>query len=295
MFVETEIPANSPTVTVRVNGGLGNQLFQYAAARSLALDRRAKLMLDLSFYDKRRHRSYQLNEFAIRADNISSVHRFRWVHSLRKLGNRLLRLDAPEYFEPHFQFDRGLQNLEVPCVLNGYFQSPYYFQHHAETIRQELRPPEIQTEESRHLAEVLASPDSVSVHVRRGDYVTNAKAHQVFAECGADYYRRALERVPQGGPVVVFSDDIAWAQDNLPKVREFIFAGHSGSTGRRSNLEDLWLMTRAEHHIIANSTFSWWGAWLAENQQGTTIAPDQWFRESREKSVDLIPGHWIRL
>ena len=295
MLIDQMIPAELTAITVRVNGGLGNQLFQYAAARSLALDRRTKLVLDRSFYDKRRHRSYELDKLGICGDCLVPVHGYRWVHSLRKLGRRVFRLDAAEYFEPHFHFDPKLQSIEVPCILNGYFQSPRYFQHHADTIRRELRPPEATDEESRRLAGILEDADSISLHVRRGDYVTNAKARQVFAECGQDYYLRALDRIPNGGPVVVFSDDITWAQQHLPTTRKLIFSGQANDTKRRSGLEDLWLMTKAEHHIIANSTFSWWGAWLAEKQNGTKIAPDRWFCESREKSADLIPDEWIRL
>lgn len=280
-----------PQVTVHISGGLGNQLFQYAAARSHALRQSAELVLDVSFYDKGRHRQFELDQFPIRARIAGSTTRSRWLRPFTELGKSLLRMDQREYNEPHFAFDPSLLERSAPVVLHGYFQSQRYFDEHADSIREELAPPSALDQESQRLAAILTEPGSVSVHVRRGDYITNPKAAQMFHECSPNYYAQALERFPRRAPVVVFSDDINWAKQNLRSLQELAFAGMDGP---RAGLADLWLMTLAENHVIANSSFSWWGAWLSK-RSGTTIAPRQWFRTTDKDTSDLIPADWIQL
>lgn len=280
----------APSVTVRTSGGLGNQLFQYAVGRSLAISRGTKLVLDASFYDPRRHRRFELDQFPIQAEVKNYSRDFRMVRQAKALGKKLLRADPPKYREPHFHFDASLLAVKLPVILDGYFQSPRYFEQHADVIRSELSPPQPLDAESAELGGVLRHPDSVTLHVRRGDYVSNPKARETFHECSATYYQDALERIPGNGPVVVVSDDIEWARENLPRTREMYFAGERMA---RSGLADLWLMTQGEHHIIANSTFSWWGAWLSLKRTGTTVAPRNWFRTLQYDTRDLLPAEWI--
>ncbi len=277
---------------MKISGGLGNQLFQYAAARSLALEKNADLILDASFYDSGRHRSFDLEKFAIRPNTVSRAVGPRWVGRLKAIGRRILRADDAQYFEPHHHFDSRVFELQPPCVLHGYFQTDRYFQRHASMIHSELQPPAATDPESVAVAGIMRQTKAVTLHVRRGDYVTNAKARCVFSECGPDYYQRALDLIPDASPVFVFSDDIAWCRLHLPRDREFIFVGEQGT---RDAVADLWLMTQASHHIIANSTFSWWGAWLSENRDGRKIAPEQWFCEQNDRARDLVPQEWIRV
>lgn len=281
--------SNVPCVTVRTSGGLGNQLFQYAVGRSLAITRGAKLVLDATFYDPRRHRRFELDQFPIEAEVRNYSQNCRIVRQAKAFGKKLFRVDPPEYREPHFHFDPSLLAVRLPVVLAGYFQSPRYFELHADLIRRELAPPQPLDAESLELAEVLCHQDSVTLHVRRGDYVSNPKARETFYECSAKYYQDALQRVPGNGPVVVVSDDISWARENLPRTRPMHFAGEKGA---RSGLADLWLMAQGKHHIIANSTFSWWGAWLSTTCTGTTVAPRHWFRTSKYDTRDLLPKEW---
>lgn len=275
---------------MEVTGGLGNQLFQYAAARSLALSQGADLLLDTSFYDRGRHRTFELDRFPIRADIVGQKPQARWLRPLKTLSNKLFRLDQPSYHEPHFTFDPGFVQLTAPQRLTGYFQSPRYFESHVEQVHAELTPPAPQDAESQRLAEILQQPNSISLHVRRGDYVNNPKASATYHECSPDYYTRALQRLPEGA-IVVFSDDPAWVQTQLNVGRPLHIASADLA---RSAIADLWLMTQAQHHIIANSTFSWWGAWLS-SRPGTTIAPKNWFRSSEYSTCDLLPEHWIQV
>tara|TARA_R110002049_G_scaffold46487_1_gene135142 strand:- start:88475 stop:89326 length:852 start_codon:yes stop_codon:yes gene_type:complete len=274
-----------PSVTVKLSGGLGNQLFQYAAARALALRSDARLILDTTFYRSRRHRDLELDAFPIQADGVLSS------GTLSKLVRKFVA-KSDGYREPHFHFDPQLTQLNPPVVLDGYFQSERYFNDQAPTIRGDLRCPEPVDDQIRQLGQRIRDSGATSLHVRRGDYVTNKNASGTFCTCTMDYYRNAMERIPGDDPVYVFSDDLAWAKENLPPVKNLIFAE---SDRARRGLDDLWLMTHARNHIIANSTFSWWGAWLADSQDGLTIAPVHWFVDESTNDRDLIPAHWIRV
>lgn len=276
-------PAIDATVTVEIAGGLGNQMFQYAAARALALRHGAKLVLATSFYRRGRHRSFELSRLPIEAE----VGR---TGGLPGFG-RLFRSKAPIYTEPHFHFDAGLATLKPPVRLKGYFQSWRYFAGHENTIRAELSPSMPDDGESLKLAVDMASGDWAALHVRRGDYVTPKNRAQLDM-CGVDYYRDAMGLLPADCRVLVFSDDIAWAKAHLPPVRPLIFAG---GVAPREGFADLWLMSRARFHIIANSSFSWWGAWLAGRGDGFVVAPERWFGESTVNTSDLVPDNWRRL
>lgn len=277
--------ADEKIVTVAISGGLGNQMFQYAAARALALRSGAEVRLDLSFYHKRRHRQFELNAFPIVATEAEAARAGFWA---RVAGSR----PTPRYRESGHRFDPTLLERALPIVLEGYFQSARYFEGSAEAIRRELAPPAAQDSESLAIAQAMRDANSASLHVRRGDYVSNARANATHGTCSVDYYRRAMEQLPGNGPVFVFSDDIDWAQANLPDVRRLVFVG---KTAPRSGLADLWLMTLAQHHIVANSSFSWWGAWLAEPGHGTTFAPARWFADTTLDDTDMVPPEWIRV
>lgn len=274
--------------TVELSGGLGNQLFQYATARAIALRSDARLLLDLSFYRPGRHRAFELGMLPIHADIVRPSFSKRL---LSKLMGPLGRKQA-KYREPHFHFDSKVLDLKAPVRIEGYFQSEKYFTDHAETIRRELQFPPANDDDSQRLAELLHMPDSVVMHVRRGDYISNPKASKVFAECTLGYYERAMQQIPGSNSVVVVSDDIDWAEQNLPRVRELVFPSNAAN---RTALDDLWLMTQSQHNIIANSTFSWWAAWLSERPDSVTVAPHKWFNESDQSDRDLIPDRWLRV
>lgn len=276
------------SVTVRISGGLGNQLFQYAAARSLAIRCDADLILDLSFYHRGRHRSFELERFPIEAsirpapNNKMHATLSHWKHAL---------VPHTKYREKSFHYSQGFEHIDAPIVLEGYFQSFKYFTSHESSIRNELTPPELKGAYNRNLAEAISSQHSVILHVRRGDYIANPKAQKTFAQCGIDYYHKALGHLPPNSRVFVFSDDIPWARQNLKLGNSVVFIGDDTP---RSGIEDLKLMSLGHHHIIANSTFSWWGAWLAGPNKGQTIAPARWFVDENIKDSDLFPSDWIR-
>ncbi len=285
--------ANRTRCTVRISGGMGNQLFQYAAGRALSLRTGSSLRVDTSFYWRKRKRArlLELANFPI-VGNVDPIpDKFRFAHRLRSAVQQKLEA-ARTYREPHLQFDQAFRSLEAPVILEGYFQSERYFQDHTDQIRQELEIPAPTDDDSIRLAAHINETESTSLHIRRGDYATDKIVQAIYASCSLDYYHAAMERIPGNDPVFVFSDDLAWAKANLNAVKPLVFPDETKS---RSAMADFWLMSLADHHIIANSTFSWWAAWLAKPDTGITIAPAQWFNDPSIDDRDLVPDRWVRM
>lgn len=284
-------PPADPVCRVGISGGIGNQLFQYAAGRALTLRTGAKLRLDTSFFDKARHRAFCLDRFPIAAEVDCPHTRPRITRRVRRLllpGPR----GIPLFRERHIHYHAEFESIQPPVALQGYFQSERYFARDADQIRAELTVPPPSDPDSLRLAQALVEQRGTALHIRRGDYVSQAKIRQLYAECSLDYYCRAMESLGGGQTVFVFSDDIGWAKQHLPAVQPLVFVD---TDPHRDALRDLWLMTLAHHHIIANSSFSWWGAWLAGTAKGQTIAPAKWFNDPAMDDGDLIPSRWIRM
>jgi len=288
-------------IIVRLIGGLGNQMFQYAAARRLAHHHNTNLFLDVTGFASYAFRKYELDVFKIRAE-IASPDLLTHVSRSRKdavrLGIRHLLLGEIiiQYTrEPTIAFHETVISLPDVAYLDGYWQSEKYFVEIADILRKEfsfVNPPSAINQE---LLKEIGGCNSVSMHVRRGDYVSNPIAKEILGVLGIDYYIRALnfmkEKVkdPQ---IFVFSDDIPWARENLKTKFPLYFIDHNGA---EKNYEDLRLMSNCQHHIIANSSFSWWGAWLGSNSEKKVIAPKKWFNQSNMDTRDLIPDSWIKI
>ncbi len=201
----------------------------------------------------------------------------------------------PESFvaEPSFRFHPSVLDAAAPLYLHGYWQSSAYFEDCAATIRTDFTFAERLDEANQRFAREMRGVPSVSVHVRRGDYVNNPKGRSVYAECTRQYYSVAMNRmlsIHPGAHFFAFSDDPAWVRDKLcPEFRQMDIIEHNRD--RKSYL-DMRLMSSCRHHIIANSTFSWWGAWLNPDPDKMVIAPTRWFATSID-SKDLIPDTWI--
>jgi len=285
------------SVTVKVMGGAGNQMFQYAAGRALALRTGAELVLDTTWYREpfrgTAPRDFCLDRFPVSARLIEDKE--RRPGRLGKLAARVLRRFAaprvPTLREAHFHYDPRIISARPPVRLDGYFQSARYFADAETQIRAELAPPP----EAGHagaLAQRIGETTSVSLHVRRTDYTQGATA-DIHGVCTPDYYAAAVAELSQRlGPLelFVFSDDIAWAQANLDLGHPATYV----SDGRVSDLGELWLMSLCRHHVIANSTFSWWGAWLSPNPDKIVIAPRKWFAAEDFDTTDLLPESWLR-
>ena len=197
--------------------------------------------------------------------------------------------------ERHFHFDPEVASLPDGVCLEGYWQSERYFAQVADRVRHDLtleKPPA--GRDAELLAEIAAG-NAVSLHVRRGDYVTDPAASATHGVCPLDYYRRAIAFIAErvADPVFfLFSDDPEWTRANLDLGGAATLVDHNGPDRGH---EDLRLMSHCDHHIIANSSFSWWGAWLDPRPQKMVVAPRQWFRDASKDTSDLIPESWVQL
>ena len=287
-------------IVVRLIGGLGNQMFEYAAGRALALRLGTELRIDRTPFQNYNLHAYGLQHFAQHTQDAPRS-AIPYVGRFAPIGRALQRIrgDKPLNVvkETAFTFDPSILALGDDVYLDGYWQSEKYFDDAAELIRADfevLTPP---TDENRGWLDRIRDCLAVSLHVRRGDYVTARSANQFHGSCSLDYYRQAIDAVVSGlgekPTFFVFSDDQPWAQENL----DFGSHEHAFVTGNDAdkNYEDLRLMSACRHHIIANSTFSWWGGWLNPDPEKRVIAPRRWFAAEGMSTRDLIPSSWEQL
>lgn len=289
-------------IIVQLNGGLGNQLFQYAAGRRLAIHHHVPLKLDLRSYEQAQAvvRTYRLSQFAISAaaaDN-HEIWRLRGDESrigrAYRWGQARLPIRQRRYVrEPHFHVEPAILELGSTAYLEGYWQSERYFADISATLREDLTLPP-PSGRNRELAEAIKSSTAVSVHVRRTDYL-NPRNLAIHGVCSLDYYRAAIDlleaKVPQA-QFYIFADDPNWARANLMNGPRMQIVDHNGP---EHDYEDLRLMSYCRHHIIANSSFSWWGAWLNPAPQKLVVAPARWFITAERDTRDLLPPTWLRL
>lgn len=271
-------------IVAHIIGGLGNQMFMYAAGRAVALRRGVPLKLDLTHFGDYGLRRYELDCLNIDVREAATA---RELSQLAGFGN-IYR--EPEYF----RFDPRVLDLPAPLYLRGYFQSFKYLAGIETVLRREFTLKALPTAQDQAVLDEIAATNAVMLHVRRGDYVSNPETLSVHGVCSLDYYRAALAEIRrrvQDPTIFVFSDDIYWVQKHLRPDVPTIYVGHNRGD---ESFRDLRLMAACRHHIIANSSFSWWGAWLAAHPQQVVIAPDRWMTRLYNLD-DLLPPGWTRL
>jgi hypothetical protein len=190
------------------------------------------------------------------------------------------------------QFDSNIYKVKDKVYLVGYWQTEKYFSCIESSLRKEIRLKEPISGQNAHMAEQIRDVNSISLHVRRGDYVSNPRYRRKFGVCSLSYYQLAIEMIARKSSnphLFVFSDDIEWARENLETSYLITYVDHNS---KRDAHQDLHLMSLCKHHITANSTFSWWGAWLCENPDKIVVTPERWFKQSDQKMHDLIPEGW---
>ena len=282
-------------------GRTGNHLFQYALGRVLAEKHGVPLLLDASWFNA--------EGWAEVSHFLRLPIRAKVLRRLPLAARALRKFTGRHYWEyGHFplfrenpddqSFDPRFLDAPPDCLLFGYFQTPQYFEGIATDLRRELEgllgdAYQIQTEGGAapriDLLDSLGNPESVAIHVRRTDYLT----HPVFQVCGSQYYQSAVERMRMripGARFFVFSDDPDWCRSQFTdEDHEIVDSGRHS----KNPLHDLHLMSRASHHIIANSTYSWWAAWLAEKPGQQVMMPDRWYARDIHAPIGekLLP-HW---
>ncbi len=281
-------------IVVRLHGGLGNQMFQYAYGRALARLGTTRVVFEATSYASNNLRGYELDVWQTQVSLLDAAEVPRlpsnfggrgWRMALE--GRRPLRKVSERPFGFHPRFLRTTDHT----YRVGYWQDERFFAAAAEDIRREFRPARPVSNETADVVRRIESCDSVAVHVRRTDYLRVPS----MLVCDLGYYRRCFDQLLAERPglkAFVFSDDLAWCRRNLRLACPTYYVGHTnGATAH----EDLWMMSRCRRHVIPNSSFSWWAAWLKVDPAGETYVPTPWFNDPKQPADDIAPPAWRRV
>jgi|SRR3989338_338744 len=281
-------------IIVALTLGLGNNLFQYSVARRLSLERNTELLFDVS--GQNRDRQQFILSYISRFNMAGTVATKKQIMKI-KILNRLNFINTDYknsvFYEDAYEFNPSVINAPKNAYLSGYWQSEKYFDTIKDTIRLDVTLKEPADGRYREILDKIKSSDSVAVHIRRGDYMWD-KNLRIFATCTPDYYLRAETLIADkiSSPAFyIFSDDIEWVKKNIPFNHPAVFV----TDGNLTDCQELMLMRECKHDIIANSTFSWWGAWLNGNPDKIVIAPQKWFTDPGMNAGGLIPSEWIKI
>lgn len=285
-------------------GGLGNQMFQYAAGRALSLDLNEDLRFSVDqFSEYQSHNGFELADvFALPSMKVASsseleqVLGWRSSRKVRRVMTRLPRLFKGKHWvdEANIQVFSNRHQAGRDFYLHGYWQAERFFIRHAAQIKHDFVFTHGISAADQKLLEQMRMKPSVSVHVRRGDY--NSRRNQsIYAQTNVAYYRSAMAHIRErvtDAQFFVFSDDPVWVTEKLlPHLGPLTVVKHN--VGKNA-ANDLRLMMNADHNVIANSTFSWWAAWLNDNPKRIVLAPKNWYVDDH-RGVDIVPDDWIRL
>jgi hypothetical protein len=293
-------------IIAAIMGGLGNQMFIYATGHAMARRANTDLRLSLRFFATYDHanlppRPYALDHFAITARPMTPFQRLRVLKTVlpampdrrRRLAGRLLPVPRMAWVDDRMLGDDPrVHHPARTTLLTGGWQSEKLFGEYRDDLLREFRFREPPTGRNAELAREIAGSEAIAVHFRRTDYL---KAETQTKPCSPDYYRRALQTTRAAYPngrYFIFTDDPDWvrAHADLPDGSTLV----SHNLGPAS-FEDMRLMSLCRHFVIANSTFSWWGAWLSTQPGKTVIAPAIWYEGGSSAEADLVPESWTRM
>jgi hypothetical protein len=290
-------------IITKLIGGLGNQLFQYSLGKSLAVKKNTELKLDISGFEKYKLHAYSLNHFNITENIATEKEIAKFQKYKRKPGkkwflyNKLITDEKKYYTERQFHFDEEIFNISDNCYIDGYWQTEKYFKNIEKIIRKECTVKSPISGKNAEIMKKIQSGNSVSMHIRRGDYASNPATNDYFGTFGPEYYKKAMTIIAekrQNPHLFVFSDDHEWVKKNIILPYPTTYVDHNGAD---KNYEDLRLMSLCDHFVISNSSFSWWGAWLSKNPNKIVIGPKKWFNKVKPniKTDDIMPEEWIRI
>ena len=293
-------------IIVKLMGGLGNQMFQYAAGRYLANLHQTELLFDLSYLLKdpkgaytKRHLELSIFTINLNIASDSDIKVFKIDQSNKY--TRTIQRNFPFLFsniyaaESGFGYQRAFSGFPKNTYLEGFWQSERYFKSIESILKNDFQLKEPLNEENKKWMNQIVSCESVSLHIRRGDYVSNTNSQHSHNNCNNEYYIKALNKIKQkhnNSKVFVFSDDLKWCKENLKLDNTTYFV----DANQANNFHlDMYLMSQCKHNIIANSSFSWWAAWLNSNKDKMIVAPVNWFSDKLLNTKDLIPSSWIKI
>jgi hypothetical protein len=290
-------------IIVKLSGGLGNQLFQYSFGRYLSLKHNTELKLDVQLNINASDftpRLLGLSKYNIDLNYVTNNE----IESCKffKIGNlsrieRKLNQSFP-FLNKRYVVEKSFTILNKDlllddCYYDGYWQSEYYFKSIKNILINDLQFNFELNESNKLLGEDISNSMSVSLHIRRSDYLSVSSNSKIFSICTLKYYRDAISyfNLKFGKPIFyIFSDDIAWAKENFVG-ENFVIV----DVNQDDPHSDMYLMSQCKHNIIANSSFSWWGAWLNSNVDKVVVCPSEWYRNN-ETNINairsLIPKEW---
>jgi len=289
-------------IIIKLKGGLGNQMFQYALGRRLSLESNDPLKLDLSWFFDKEVRRVELENFNVPADlklpdNWYHLPPFSRNQKIRMIFSKMDKM-LPERFRFYFKeasnglFDTRVLDLKGSKYLEGYWHSEKYFEPIKGQIRADFtlkKPFELQ--DQKLVEEMSSNPHSVSVHIRRGDYVSDYRIIGAHYICTPDYYTETMQlmkkKLGDGVVFYIFSDDPDWCRTEMQYPSDFRII----SDGQRPINHELVMMSHCNNAIMSNSSFSWWGAWLIEDPDKSVVYPAKWF--NRHSSSDIPLKNWL--
>lgn len=281
-------------------GGLGNQMFQYACGRALSLRTKQSLQISTDQFDSYAlHNGFELTEVfnlnptVISNEDLKKILGWKAMPVVRRLFGKknIDSLTGVNWINEN-NFHKISSRPLDPVYLHGYWQSEIYFSDFSDLIRTDFTFRKPISEKDLEVSYRMAAQPSASLHIRRGDYIKN---QNIYALCSIDYYRTAIRLLRNRVPSIrffAFSDDPDWVSKYLMDEKNLIeIVSHNNGL---SSANDMRLMSQADHHIIANSSFSWWGAWLNPSQSKIIVAPKHWFSNGNNDG-NLIPSTWLRI
>jgi len=287
----------------QLNGGLGNQMFQYAAGRRLAYTLSADFKIDITGLESNKLRGYALDCFntqltfttpsdlkLVNKGNASRLARIKKI-----ICGDWHRSRITCYKERHFHFDPIVLSLSDNSYLDGYWQSEKYFLDVADIIKNDFTFTSTPSETNQSMAEKILNHNAVAIHIRRGDYIADPNANKIHNTYNIEYYRKAISNIlgkVNDPHFYIFSDEPDWVKNNFIIDSPTTYVSHNNES---TCYEDMRLISLCKHQIIANSSFSWWGAWLNSNPDKIVIAPQRWFNVTETDTSDLIPNSWLKI
>jgi hypothetical protein len=284
-------------IIVRIIGGLGNQMFQYALYRSLK-EKGREVKMDLSgFANYGLHNGYELSSIFEVKESIASEHEIKMLSDssedfFNKAKRKLMGRKKSHFIQQEFRFIPQVIELEN-VYLDGYWQSEKYFKDNKDAIKNDFQFKNTLDAHNQEIVNKMNQTNSVSIHVRRGDYISDSQAAKVHGGITTlAYYKKAIDMINDkvDNPVFfIFSDDIAWVRENINLKNSYFIDWNQG----KDSYKDLQLMSNCKHNIIANSSFSWWGAWLNKNDSKIVVSPNKWF--NTKNAEDVISDDWVKI
>jgi len=281
---------------------LWNQMFQYAFIKALSLKNKVDFRLDTSLFRYYKLWPYELEIFDIEKKYVkkNEIPFYVWLNSSNKYINTLFRwielflkkVNIKHFTEKQFNFNKNFFNI-TSWYIEWYFQSEKYFKEYEQEIRKDFNFIIKPSKKNIDIIKIIENSNSVSLHIRRWDYLLNKNSYIWFL--WLEYYKKAIEIIKEKiekPTFFIFSDDINWVKENL-NINDNIY--YIDWNKWKNSYEDMRLMSLCKHNIIANSTFSWWGAWLNKNKDKIVIAPKKWFNSDIRDYSDIIPEKWIKI